>query len=103
MGDGLAVKAHDIERRQGNTVGFRPLPRGGGMGLGDGQLSRTGCRRFLLGPESCPDQAARGIVIDGGEGRPERRHGVAIGLDQGHIDAIDRGTAHQAKGAQGPL
>ena len=45
----------------------------------------------------------RGPALAGAACGPLGSNGLAIGLDQGDIDAVDRGPAHQAEGAQGDM
>ena len=101
MRDGLAVEAHDVERRRAPRRSSRDqrLHRVD-MRLGHRPLG--GGRRLvgLLGAESRADQAAHIVGIGNGEDRAERGDPLAVGLDQRHIDAVDRGPAHQAEGTQ---
>jgi hypothetical protein len=100
MSDGLAMEAHDIDRRQRDAVGRRPLLDGRDMRLGHGALGRRGPRVRLLGAKGRTDRAADLVGIGNGEAWTERGDALAVGLDQGHVHAIDRGAAHQAEGTQ---
>jgi TrkA domain protein len=59
-------------------------------------------RRLRLdrGAERLTDDATGLVRIGHRQGRPERRHALAVRLDQRHVDTVDRGAAHQAKGPQ---
>src|SRR5882762_9484836 len=54
----------------------------------------------LLCAEGRADQATHIVGIGNGEDRAERGEPLAVGLDEGDIDAVDRGPAHQAEGMQ---
>jgi hypothetical protein len=40
-------------------------------------------------------QAALGFGVGPVSGRPERLHPLAVGFDQGDVDPVERGAAHQ--------
>ena len=100
MGDRLAVEAHDIDRRQRRAAFPRPALHGVDMGIGHRPLGR--CRRFvgLLRAEGRPDSPPHIVGIGHGQEGAERDHALAVGFDQGDVDAVDRGAAHEAKGTQ---
>ena len=100
MRDGLAVEAHDVERRGRHPACARPALHRVEMRLGHRPLGGSGRLAGLLGAESRADQAAYIVGIGNGEDRAERGEPLAVGLDQRHIDAVDRGPAHQAEGTQ---
>ena len=89
-----AVGPHEAQRRLGVELGERPLDLGqrarpvGARGQGAGLADRAAQRHFDLG----------GIGIGGG--RPVAQLAVPVGLEQGHVDAVHRGSAHQAERAQ---
>ena len=100
MRDGLAVEAHDIERRSATPLVARPASHRVEMRLGHRLLGGGRCPVRLLGAEGRADQAAHIVGIGNGEDGAERGEPLAVGLDQRHIDAVDRGPAHQAEGTQ---
>ena len=70
------------------------------MGLGHCPLG--GRRRIagLLRAESRPYLAPHIVGIGHGQEAAEGAHLFAVGFDQGHVDAIDGGAAHEAEGTQ---
>jgi hypothetical protein len=100
MRDGLAMEAHDVERRQRRAGLPRPAPHRVGMRLGDGPSGGSRCLVRLLGAEGRADHAADIVGVRHRQDRAERGEALAVGFDQRHIDAVDRGPAHQAESMQ---
>ena len=98
--DCLAVETDDVDRRQRNTALPRPGLHGRRVCLRHGALRDPGLIGSLLGAE-CPAYCPPLVVCIGHrKARPEGRHALAVGLDQRHIDTVDRRSTHQAKRAQ---
>ena len=99
---GLAVEADNRDGRLVDPLGGEKVLHRLGMhagheGVGFGQHARP---RRAVGQggalvQRLPQQGLLGIRIGPVAGRPECGDALAIGLDQRHIDAIERGPAHQ--------
>ena len=57
-----------------------------------GPRRTVGQGRTLL--QRLPQQSLLGVGIGPVSGRPEAGDALAIGLDQRHVDAVERGSAH---------
>ena len=99
--DGLAVEAHEVEGRQVHPLLARPAAHRRHVRRGHGVLGGTRRLRWLLGAEDRTNGAPHLVGIGDGQAGAEGRDALAVGFDQRHVDAVERGAAHQAEGPQG--
>ena len=99
---GLAVEADDIDVFTGNVVLRGEAGDRLGMGLGHGALgfdqdTRPGIA--LRQVDGLGQGLAQQATLVGGigpvAGRTKRLHPLAVGFDQGDVNPVERGAAHQ--------
>ena len=102
MQHGLAVKTDNgnagfadmlIGEKRFNRLGMHAGHEG--FRLGEHARPFVAVGQFGALGQRLPQQALLGLVIGPVAGRPEGDDTLAIGLDQRHIDAVERGPAHQ--------
>ena len=106
--DGLAVEAHDRDlarrhavRRQerldrlGVHVGHELL----GVGEDLRPLGAVGQAEIAAGRDGAAHHRALLLAVGPVAGRPDPVDGLAVGVEQRHVDAVIGGAAHQADGA----
>ena len=95
MGDRLAMEAHEIDAGERHALLARPAAHGICMSLGHGLFGGTRHVGGLFGAKGCADRATHIVDIGNGEARSIGSDTFAVSLDQGHVDTVDRGPAHQ--------
>lgn len=70
------------------------------MGLGDGPLGGPGRVVGRIGTEGGANPPTRLVGIGNRQEGTRGSHFLAIGLDQGDVDTVDGGAAHEAKSTQ---
>ncbi len=106
MEDGLAMHADQVEvgpvkAAGGEEGGSRrgvDLGHGAGCGREDGGIG--GVPGMVQGgPDGLPQEGAQGVRQGLLSGRPEVGDDLAVGLQDRHIDGVQRGAGHEAQNA----
>jgi hypothetical protein len=101
---GLAVKADDIDILAGDAVlrveGGDRLGMGqsdGAFGLAQDAGPRIALRQVDGFGQGLAQQATFPVGVGPVAGRADRLHPPAVGFDQGDVDPVERGAAHQTE------
>ena len=94
VGDGVAVKADDMDRARLDALSCQQ----GGDRIAMGARHRLGDAIDVAGPAEAIAQAgAQAVVIGNGEPTAGLDQGFAVGLDERRVDAVERRAAHQSQ------
>ncbi|MNJ31690.1 hypothetical protein D3C77_263340 [compost metagenome] len=108
MQHGLAVNADQIQRAGLHAVHRHEAQGGGQMGVGHGHAGVLEAVRLLL--VAFPVEGVIDGLLDDGAGlgvqlhlpgRAEGQDVVTVGLDNRHVDGVERGAGHEAEHAKG--
>ena len=82
-----------LRGKGGDSLGMRQGD--GALGLAQDARPRIALRQIDGLGQRLAQQAAFHVGVGPVAGRPERLHPLAVGFDQGDIDPVERGAAHQ--------
>ena len=105
----LSVEANDVDRGPIDAMRLEKCLDGLGMqarqhvlSLGEHARSRGAVGQVHRFGQGLAQRRTFGVAVRAVEGRPEAKDALPVGLDQGDIDAVERGSAHETDRAQAP-